>query len=643
MLKQAPFWLLLVFLAGATLYKMRLGGDGGEYLMTAHALLRDGSLVITPDAIADYLRLPPDKLQRIGFDAESYAALLDVFRTPQPGSYAGFASVAPNQLYSMHFWGYSLLALPFFAFTRLAGANPVLAFGLLNLAFSGLCCAYLRRAMPQYWRWAAVLFLFVGTNFYLRWTGPEVMCAVCALVATVALLRGQAGLAILMAGVGASQMPPLVLLMPFAVAFRVLLFRFPQLAWPGAAIPSPGWRDAALALIGVCVAAAPYAFFHHVFGEPSLTGRYFTRADLISVQRLGSLLFDLDQGMLAGVPGLFAGLLAAPWLIVAEQRKRWLLTALCVTAACTAMVVPALATLNWNSGSVVFIRYGYWAAMPLLALLLLAMAHLQRKTLLALVVLVPQALPMAEYGALGQRGDWVRHGVAASWALEHAPGLYQPDLEIFIERGRRREGNMPLPHTAVHLHAVAGKPVKLLRHSSNSGASDGLCKPGERLEGSAAHALRDGWRYEHAPFRCRRLPTMVVVASWTFNTANPGNQAMLGAGWSGPETGGVWTEGTRSALTLPVPAGAEKLRLLIDGFYHGGQTSSVLTVNGRELGPTSLTAPIELPAQGSGPLVLQMVHTGAVSPAERGESADTRKLAFHLRKIVIEKIVPPAD
>ena len=645
MLRQAAFWLLLAVLACAALFNMRLGGDGGEYLMTAHALLRDGSLVVTPEAIADSLRLPPATQERIGFPAKFYAELVEVFRTPQPRSYGGYASVAPDQLYSMHFWGYSLLALPFFALTRLAGANPALAFGLLNLALAGFCCAFLRRVMPQHWRWAALLFLFAGTNFYLRWTGPEVMSAVCALVAAVALLRGQLGAAILMAGIGSSQMPPLVLLMPFAVGFRLLLVRFPQLAWPGAAVAKPGARDLVLVLAGVLAAATPYLFFHHVFGEPSLTGRYFTMPGLISVQRLFSLLFDLDQGMLAGVPGVFGGLLAAPWLMGTAQRQRWAVAALCIAAACAAMIVPALATLNWNSGSVVFIRYGYWAAMPLLALVLLAMAHMahKRAAILALIVLAPQALPMFEHGVLGHRSNWVRHGAAAAWALERIPGLYHPDPEIFIERGQGREGEMPLPHAAVHLHAAGGRPVKLLRHLDNTGASDGLCMPGERLEGSAVHALRGGWRYEHAPFLCRQLPRMVAIASWTFNTAHPGNQAVLGAGWSGPEPGGVWTEGTHSSLTLPVPAGPARLRLLVDGFYYGGQQTSELTLNGQPMGAVSLLAPIELAANGSGALVLHLVHAGAVSPAERGESADTRKLAFHLRKIVIERIVPPAD
>jgi len=648
MLKRAlnpssAFWLLLAGLASATLFNMRISGDGGEYLMMAHALLRDGSLVITPDAIADYLRLPPAAQQRMGFPADFYARLVDMFHTPQPHSWGGYASVAPDQLYSMHFWAYSLLALPPFALCRTVGANPVLAFGLLNLSFAAVCCAYLRRAMPQHWRWAVLLFLFTGTNFYLRWTGPEVMGAACALVATVALLRGQLGMAILAAGVGASQMPPLVFLMPFALGFRALLARFPQLAWPGAAVPVPGACDLLLSVAGILAAAAPYIFFHHVFGEPSLTGRYFTLPGLISLQRFWSLLFDLDQGMLAGVPGVFAGLLAAPWLIGPEYRKRWAVTALCVVAACVAMIVPALAALNWNSGSVVFIRYGYWAAMPLLALLLLALLHTRRPALLALIVLASQALPMIEHGVLGHRSSWGQHGIAAAWALDRIPAWYHPDPEIFIERGQGHEGQMPLALTAVHLRTVEGEPVKLLRNVANTDASIGLCQPGQRLEGSARHALRDGWQYEHAPFRCRQLPRMVAIAGWTFGSGHPANQGMLTAGWSGLETGGVWTEGTHSRLTLAVPAGPEKLRLLVDGYYHGGQAASMLTVNGTSMGAINLSVPVELPAIDGGVLVLNLGHANAVSPAERGESADTRKLAFHLKKIVIEKIVPPAD
>lgn len=505
LLSTKSMWCLLFAISFVVLWNIRINGDGGEYLMTAHALFRHGSVLIYPSDFSEFSRLPPDQLGRIGYPLEFYDILLDKFQSPHPASWGGYASVRSNELYSMHFWLYSLLALPYYAIVHTAGLNPVWAFGLLNITFIGAGCVYLRRAMPSNGHWAVILFLALGTSFYLRWTGPEAMTASCALVASIALLRGETGLAILLSGLGATQTPSLIFVAPFALAFRVVLHRYPNLVWPGATIVRVARRDVLMAMAGLALALAPYTFFYRVFGEPSLTGRYFTLPDLISFQRLSSLLFDLNQGMLAGVPGLFVGLAAACCSVEPGKRREMLWISAFIAAVFVALLVPVLATLNWNSGGVVFMRYGYWLSMPLLALILRLSQNCSTRHWIWLVsmVLLAQSAVAIEHGVLGQRSNPVRYSLAATWVLNNFPEYYNPDPEIFFERGSGQEVNAPLSHQLSYLYAHAGKPLKFLRHQSNSGASNGWCGRGQLLEGSSVRQMEGGWDYLHAPFTCR--------------------------------------------------------------------------------------------------------------------------------------------
>src|SRR6185503_15678962 len=120
------------------------------------------------------------------------------------------------------------------------------------------------------------------------------------------------------------------------------------------------------------LALLPYGFFYAAYRVPSIIAHAATDFSLISLERAWSLLFDLNEGVLFGLPGLLLGVLAAgvAALATASRAAR---TELTTDVAATAllivcMAVPTFAIHNWNSASSVFIRYGYWLAMPLVPL-----------------------------------------------------------------------------------------------------------------------------------------------------------------------------------------------------------------------------------------------------------------------------------
>lgn len=633
--------LALLVLGIAALYGMRINGDGGEYFMTTHAMYRHGSPAILPQHFVENAQLTEAMRTRIAYPSEFYRVLQERFQTPQPVSWAGFASLSTDQIYAIHFWLYSLLALPFYLLLKAAGLNPLWSLGLVNLVFAGLAFLCLRRVLDRNRILASALFLLCGTTFYLRWTGPEVMTASCALMASLFMLRGQAGYAILAAGIGATQSPSLILLAPLALGFRLLLAYKPGLIWPGA-VPAQNSRANVLAgAAGLLLAALPYTYFKGVLGEFSLTGKYFTAPGLISTDRLWSLLFDLDQGMVVGVPGLLA-LVPVALLLAARPGHRtqvWAAALLSIATFAT-LAIPTLATLNWNSGGVGFMRYGYWLAMPLLALFFFTWQFLSQKQVIALgsAALAIQMIGLLAFGAVGQYSSHVRHTRLALWALDTIPAHYHPDPEIFVERGKGAETDAPQARTHTHLHVGPdGRPLKLLRHSLNKEAGTFGCAPGERIHGQAIKSVRDGWEYLHAPFTCQQIS---LAGEWAFGAAHAQNRRLLVGGWSVTEHGGTWSDGTLSEIRLPVAAGGKSLEVTLTGHYFATQRATEITLDGKTLGTFNLAdTSFAIPgSRRNGYLTIGLRHPGAVSPLSLGESQDARKLGFHLISIRVEEI-----
>jgi hypothetical protein len=146
--RSALVILSVLVLCAAALTHPQLTGDGGEYLLMTHSLSRHGSVAIGAADVADYARMAPADVQKVGLQQELLDELLRQAQASKPGIVgAAFFPDAAGHLYSLHFWLYSLLALPFYALLKPLGLNPVAAFVLLNLACAGGVFAYLR------WHW----------------------------------------------------------------------------------------------------------------------------------------------------------------------------------------------------------------------------------------------------------------------------------------------------------------------------------------------------------------------------------------------------------------------------------------------------------------------------------------------------------
>jgi hypothetical protein len=488
----ARLWPILVLAAlvwVAALAGARPQGDGGEYLLMAHALGTHATPDIRLDD-AEWLRTREPRLERVA------RKLVHGLRHHELTPLAAVRRSERGAYFPLHFWLYSLLAVPPLWLTEALDMAPSAALLAVNALAStfALCLLWLHFERTRFGLVAAAVFVLSGTTFYLGWTGPEALTGAAVVGSCLAARRGELGLASVGAALAAAQNPSTLALVPFATAHFLLQHRTLRR------------KDVGLLVFAAVLAVLPYAFFYVEFDLPSPLGRFAADPRLIGFERAWSLVFDLDQGLVYGMPGaLFAFASAAvlalrllPNSARAPAARDTALTLLLVSV----MSLPTLGVHNWNAGCSVFIRYGYWLTLPLLVLAfeLLAVLPLRPRCVVLGVTVALGIGVMAGNGVVGQRYRYLGHTWLARFVLRHAPGAYNPEPEIFYERTLGAE--LPMTKPAPVIWPTHGAPLKLLAPADVPTRSERICPDGGEIQRDHAHAAGGDWLYLDAPFRC---------------------------------------------------------------------------------------------------------------------------------------------
>jgi hypothetical protein len=628
-------WVLLVLVLAAGLTSARLAGDYSEYVLTARALAARGSPALEA-ADARWLATEDPRTRARSTDiAEQLEA--DASETVVGGIRRGLN----GRYYAIHFWLYSLLLAPFLTLCHWMGSKPASAVAMTNAVALGIAFLYASRCYRHSWQAVAglLLLLLSGATFYVGWCGPEALTGAMVFIAVLAARKGDFGISALSTGVAASQNPSAVFLFAFILG-QLLLFNRTTGGRPGVASPRARTRDILLVAGGAMLALAPVVFFQSRFGVPSVIAAIATDTTLVGLERGFSLFFDINQGMLAGVPGLMVAFgvgLVAVWTSAQARRWRTLGDSLVVLVVVVGMAVPTLATHNFNADGVVFMRYAYWLAMPLAAELV-TMIHRHDGWLLRAALVAGVAVQggiVAFHGVTGSASSYVRHGSLATIALDHWPKLYDPVPEIFVERTLHHERQRPEDGPVAY--PTARDATKILLHWTHVASFPDLCA-GENdvVVGESVSRMERGFSYLNAPFGCRAV-TPGSGQPWTPNAAHPEARAILGSGWSSPEPGGTWTDGAVSHLRLPVPPGARRIRM--NGRYYERLRASEVVVDGSTVGSfdlsdADLVLPVASRTRSSVDVVLR--HPGAQSPKALGRSDDPRNLGYFLMALKVE-------
>jgi hypothetical protein len=607
--------LILALLAGS---KVELAGDVQEYALLTIAVANHGTPDIRAGDIDDARTLMPGFGPSLDVLVQGMQSGQDV---PQPGFYRGRDGVQ-----AIHFFGYSALAAIPYKLLKALHLPPMKCYQVVNLSFVlvlSLSLLRLFRSTPKALAGTA-LYMLCGGYLYWRWTSPEVASSAALLAGMVWFCCGAPLLGGLMIGIAAMQNPTIVLAAGAAPLLACCLHYRRE----------AGLRANLLAalrprvLLGVALGVALFALspLHnlHQFGIPSIIARVAAAPELISLVRLHSLFFDLNQGMIIAVPGVLLVLL---WLALRAAPGQRLAHAAALLLVCLLMVafaLPALSIGNWNSGAAGVMRYAFWCAMPLLFLLLWRLQQAPRWPLALVVVLaVVQTAAMAHAHSYGH----IEFSPLAKWVMRHAPSLYNPEPEIFAERAMGAEGVMdPAKVYAYQVDGVAVKSMVSLAHPH----PEQLCGKDSMVNGKMTRSVGQ-WAYVNGALACGEAVRVAVPA------APLGQVLLLGSGWSVPEltdgkVDGVWSEGEMSRLVIAYGPERQFRQLSLTGNYFDGNERTRVTINGVDLGwqtlhtGTLLTIPPQDRSVHS--LTVELRHESPRSPGPQ----DGRKLALFLRE-----------
>ena len=607
------------------LFRPQHYGDANEYILTTLAVVNHG----TPDLRLADLALARRMLPEM---AAPYDLLEPGLRDPAADLYAAYTRGRDNTVYSVHFFGYPLLAAIPYKLLQWTGLPPLKCYQVLNLAFILILGAALHRMFGSVPKTLAGvgLFFLCGGVLYWNWSSPECVTAAALLAGLLYFTSGAPVRGALLAGIAALQNPTTVFFFGFAPLLLCCLARRPGDSWRATLAPALRPRVILAVGLGLAVFALAPLFNLWAFGVPNIIAKRFTTPELIGLTRLHSFFFDLNQGMIVAVPALLATLVAGLWTgDRAARPRRALLLAVCALFV-LCLAIPALSINNWNSGATGVMRYGFWCAMPLLFALLL---RLRSEWPTRRVALLAGAQALCMLHAFSYHYTFFSPLSRAVFAV--APGLVNPEPELFAERAEHKDDYIDTSH--VYVYAPSGTPIKSLYNVSNPRVQEMLCGPGGVLAGDQrAVATYRGWRYLNGPLQCRSADLHALL----LESAYAGEQLRFTGGWGRPELGGgnwtgAWSQGATSRLDIVLADGHRPASMTLQGQYFDGNRRTRVAVNGKDLGWFDLSAAQPIPLDGATTERTLDIVLSHEAP-RKADKQDVRELSFFLHKVRLQ-------
>jgi hypothetical protein len=647
--------ICLLLVNAALNRSIALVGDGHEYALMSEALLTRASPELR---IEDIDSVEADmRAARTTLQLPWANQLRDVVSNRKPAGY-GYFLANNGHYYSYHFWLYPLLNVPALAAVKVLNLSPTLSFVLTNsaivLATIGiiLSCS---RLLPVVRVGLAVLYALAGTTYYLNWSHPEILTFSFLLAGLITVGSSRYFLSALLLAAAAQHNPPVGL-----AAAAVLTYGLWNEALDWRRTGRFPFAGTARLLIATAMLVTSPLFFQILFGTPNLiksTG--YAVSSLISVDRLVSLYFDLNQGMVRSIPWVMA--LLVMLLMIDVFRRKWFdrrnwIGVLSLLALSVAMAVPCLMTINWNSGAVVVMRYAYWVSVPVVLALILLVAEMPRVALRVVltVVIVGQLLLVTKFGIYGLDEVHIVHSRESLSAMKRFPHLISPVPEIFAERTQHYEG---MQNDSLYLVVRNQRLKKVLVHGDSRYVQVPLCGVLiDTLESGVAVVPSElGWRYLNVDMPCAAEDDLYAEQnrydpydSAGIDFTEKGNaRRYAGSGWSVAEPWGTWTEGKTAQMQIRLPQnirGPAQLEIDAHAFMPPGATPQTVTVftngvriaamtwDGNDAIQTAII-PETVIAAADGKLLLRLTIENPRSPASARLSADARNLGLGVRRM----------
>lgn len=343
-------------------------------------------------------------------------------------TYPGYFKSLGGERYSYHFWVYSLLNLPVFAFLHYFNFNELRSFQITNsllLIFCLFILLHITNLTRSQKMWLFLFSAFSPIIFYITWIHPEVFSYSSVVVAVAFYLKKDYRLAVLASSLASLQNPPLSILTIYIVIY----------GWK-----ANGLRLRELSLLSVCasISLIPYLFYYsnyHVLSLIVACGA--SNISYISFDKIFSLFFDLNFGMLPYIPLLM--FLSIYALITSIARKNLVIPSLWLVLIIMATMCSTAG--NWNCGMMYINRYSVWM-LPIIVLICIYEIPKFSAKKINVYLCVAFLINMLIIGTLLYNydgGNSVKFNFLSKEVLINTPGLYNPPYDVYAERALGRE------------------------------------------------------------------------------------------------------------------------------------------------------------------------------------------------------------
>lgn len=338
----------------------------------------------------------------------------------------GFFVDKNQQVYSYHFWVYSLLNTPVRKILGWFNLNISYTFVITNYLFLFLTLLLIFTRDSFNYRDRIVLSLFIIFSpifWYLGWTHPEAFAGLMVFSSLVLFYDQKHYWAIFLMAITSTHFPPLFI--------PVLIMLIYKLRKDGVTFKNLFYGG-----ITSFWVILPSLFYLYHYSIPNLIiAKNFISTDYVSLNRLHSFLFDWNQGMILGLPLV---LFMSIFLFVYRIIKRKFKVIDMVFASVFLMAYFYLQMGNWSHGMSVVNRYVVWNAAIIIfysIYLLSKIENIKVKYVLFTILFIPQVLSVYYFSDI-KHIHWKssEHNKIALWFFDNYPHWYNPDPHIFQVR-----------------------------------------------------------------------------------------------------------------------------------------------------------------------------------------------------------------
>jgi len=424
-------------------------GDAIEYIFMTEAFINHYS----PDIrYEDYESFYKDQSIRTNWQQmgkqEWFTIFADTIRNFTSGKtdtlykkeWHGLVGSANKKVYSIHFFIYPLLNVPVRLLIKQLRVEPLKTFQITNvLIFSLVLCMVLFGLQLSLTKSIILFFmlLFTPAYWYLGWVHADVMICMFTFLGLLLFYTQKPITGMLLVALAGTQNQPLV----FLLMYMGFVYWHKQ---------KYSMVSLTKAFITCSVIFIPALFYYINFNQFSLISKSgYTGTEYASFSRFYSFFFDLNQGLIYGLPvilPLFI-LMFVKNIIHQKISIHYLLI-----VAVLAMVYGFSVLKLWNMGQAIISRYAAWIAYIFIAFFIkLLVEHKVRHELFYATAFahiavffaltpVPKNILIPEWDA--DKLKW-----PAVFMLENFPQYYNPDPDIFSARVAQKHAewsNLPI-------------------------------------------------------------------------------------------------------------------------------------------------------------------------------------------------------